>query len=129
SSLKLHAHLPQLSPPSPPHRTRHPTPSSQKSSPNAASPTRTQATSSFARMPSPFATPQSTSPASAAYILTRDEQYARRAGAHLRAWFVTENTRMLPTGDLAGREYGSETGTPNGINDLAPLAELIRSTS
>lgn len=66
---------------------------------------------------------------SAAYILTRDEQYARRAGAHLRAWFVTENTRMLPTGDLAGREYGSETGTPNGINDLAPLAELIRSTS
>src|SRR6185437_7676872 len=30
---------------------------------------------------------------SAAYILTRDEQYARRAGAHLRAWFVTENTR------------------------------------
>jgi hypothetical protein len=66
---------------------------------------------------------------SAAYILTHDEQYARRAGLHLRAWFVTENTRMLPTGDLAGREYGSEAGTPSGINDLTPLAELTRSTS
>jgi hypothetical protein len=66
---------------------------------------------------------------SAAYVLTHDEQYARRAGLHLRAWFVTENTRMLPTGDLAGREYGSEAGTPSGINDLTPLAELTRSTS
>jgi hypothetical protein len=66
---------------------------------------------------------------SAAYILTHDEQYARRAGEHLRAWFVTENTRMLPAGDLAGREYGSEAGTPNGMTDFAPLAELIRSTS
>jgi hypothetical protein len=66
---------------------------------------------------------------SAAYILTKDEQYARRAGTHLRAWFVTENTRMLPTGDLAGREYGSEAGTSSGITDLAPLAEFIRSTS
>src|SRR6201996_1846720 len=66
---------------------------------------------------------------SAAYIITHDEQYARRAGLHLRAWFVTEDTRMLPTGDLAGREYGSETGTPNGMTDFAPLAELVRSTS
>ena len=66
---------------------------------------------------------------SAAYILTHDEQYSRRAGEHLRAWFVTEKTRMLPTGDLAGREYGSAAGTPNGIVDFAPLAELIRSTS
>ena len=66
---------------------------------------------------------------SAAYVLTRDEQYAHRAGEHLRAWFVTEKTRMLPTGDLAGREYGSEAGTPTGVNDFTPLAELIRSTS
>ena len=65
----------------------------------------------------------------AAYALTHDEQYAKRAGEHLRAWFVTENTRMLPVGDLAGREYGSETGTSTGINDFTPLAELIRSTS
>ena len=65
----------------------------------------------------------------AAYVLTHDEQYAHRAGEHLRAWFVTESTRMLPSGDLAGREYGSETGTPNGMTDFAPLAELIRSTS
>src|SRR6185437_29741 len=65
----------------------------------------------------------------AAYVLTHDEQYAHRDGEHLRAWFVTENPRMLPAGDLAGREYGSEAGTPTGINDFAPLAELIRSTS
>lgn len=66
---------------------------------------------------------------SAAYILTHDEQYAKRAGAHLRAWFVTPDTHMLPNGDLAGCEYGSATGTPAGVVDLVPLAELIRSTS
>lgn len=66
---------------------------------------------------------------SAAYVLTHDEQYARRAGEHLRAWLITPQTRMLPNADLAGREYGSETGTPGGIVDLTPLAELVRSTS
>lgn len=66
---------------------------------------------------------------SATYHLTHDEKYAHRAGDHLRAWFVTPATRMLPNADLAGREYGSETGTPAGMSDLAPLAELVRSTS
>lgn len=66
---------------------------------------------------------------SAAYLLTKDERYARRAGQHLRAWFITPATRMLPNADLAGREYGSEKGTPAGIIDVVPLAELIRSTS
>jgi hypothetical protein len=66
---------------------------------------------------------------SAAYVLTHDEQYAQRAGEHLRAWFITPATRMLPNADLAGREYGSDTGTPSGIVDLTPLAELVRSTS
>jgi hypothetical protein len=71
---------------------------------------------------------------SAAYTLTHDEQYARRAGAHLRAWFITPATLMLPNADLAGREYGADasdqsTGTPAGIVDIAPLAELVRATS
>jgi hypothetical protein len=71
---------------------------------------------------------------SAAYLLTHDEQYARRAGVHLRAWFTTPATRMLPSADLAGCEYGAcaanqSTGTSAGISDLAPLAELVRSTS
>src|SRR5579875_2594997 len=66
---------------------------------------------------------------SAAYVLTHDEQYAKRAAAHLRAWFITPDTRMLPSADLAGCEYGSPTGTPAGIVDLTPLAELVRSTS
>ncbi len=66
---------------------------------------------------------------SAAYILTHDEQYAQRAGVHLRAWFINPQTRMLPNADLAGREYDSNTGTSGGIVDLTPLAELVRSTS
>jgi hypothetical protein len=71
---------------------------------------------------------------SGAYILTHDEQYAKRAAAHIRAWFITPETRMLPTADLAGCEYNvsasdPRTGTPAGIVDLTPLAELVRSTS
>jgi hypothetical protein len=66
---------------------------------------------------------------SAAYLLTHDEQYANRAAAHLRAWFITPKDRMLPSADLAGCEFGSATGTPAGIVDIAPLAELVRSTS
>jgi hypothetical protein len=66
---------------------------------------------------------------SAAYLLTHDEKYAQCAGDHLRAWFITPATRMLPSADLAGCEYGSDKGTPAGIVDLAPLAELVRSTS
>jgi hypothetical protein len=65
----------------------------------------------------------------AAYLLTHDEQYARRAGQHLRAWFITPATHMLPNADLTGRDYGSDTGTPAGIVDLAPFAELVRATS
>ncbi len=70
----------------------------------------------------------------AAYVLTHDEAYAQRASAQLRAWFITPETRMLPSADLAGREYGSstadqDTGTPAGIVDLTPLAEFVRSTS
>lgn len=70
---------------------------------------------------------------SAAYIVTHDEQYAKRAAAHIRAWFITPETRMLPNADLAGCEYASNTtqptGTPAGVVDLTPLAEFVRSTS
>jgi hypothetical protein len=65
----------------------------------------------------------------AAYLLTRDERYAQRAGTHLRAWFIAPETRMNPSADLAGCPPGTQTGTPAGIVDLAPLAELARATS
>lgn len=65
----------------------------------------------------------------AAYWLTSEERYAQRAGQHLRAWFLTPETRMDPSATLAGCPPGTATGTPAGISDLAPLAELIRSTS
>ncbi|HSU19047.1 MAG TPA: alginate lyase family protein [Acidobacteriaceae bacterium] len=64
-----------------------------------------------------------------AFVLTHEDKYARRAGEHLRAWFITPGTRMAPQADLAGCEAGSETGRPAGIVDMAPLAELARSTS
>lgn len=65
----------------------------------------------------------------AAWLLTHDARYAQRAGAHLRAWFLTPATRMNPNADLAGCAPAASTGTPAGIVDIAPLAELVRSTS
>jgi len=65
----------------------------------------------------------------AAYLLTHDERYAQRAGTHLRAWFIAPETRMNPSANLAGCAPGTQTGTPAGIVDLAPLAELARATS
>src|ERR1700744_1247934 len=32
----------------------------------------------------------------AAWLLTKDRRYAKRSGDHLRAWFVTPETRMNP---------------------------------
>jgi hypothetical protein len=70
---------------------------------------------------------------SAAYLLTHDEHYAQRAGAHLGAWFLAPQTRMNPNASLAGcapkSADSSSTGTPAGVVDIAPLAELVRSTS
>jgi hypothetical protein len=66
---------------------------------------------------------------SAAYLLTRDEQFAQRAGAHLRAWFIAPATLMNPAAPFAGCLPNTTTGTPAGVVDLTPLAELARSTS
>ncbi len=82
---------------------------------------------------------------SAAYVLEKNAAYAQRAGAHLRAWFLDAKKRMSPEASLAGCEPGSLSvaakaasdtnnahavkGTPAGIVDLVPLAELARATS
>lgn len=65
----------------------------------------------------------------AAYLLTHEAPYAQRAGQHLRTWFVDATTRMLPQAHRAGCEMGGAAGTPAGIVDLIPLAELVRATS
>jgi hypothetical protein len=65
----------------------------------------------------------------AAYLLTHEEAYAIRAGAHLHAWFIAPESRMNPSGKLAGCEQGGHTGTMAGIADLVPLAEIARASS
>ena len=118
SSPKLHAHSPHPSPPSPPPAPHAPANTfvSEVEPERGVSDPHTSNKLFRAHAVALRNTSVNVACLSAAYILTHDEQYARRAGAHLRAWFVTENTRMLPAGDLAGREYGSEAGTPTGID-------------
>lgn len=62
----------------------------------------------------------------AAYLLPTDEAYAQRAAEHVRANFLLPATRLDPSFDHAGCVPGSTTGSPSGIVDLVPLAELSR---
>lgn len=62
----------------------------------------------------------------AAFFLTADERYARRAAEHVRASLLTPATRLEPSFDHAGCAPGTAIGTPDGIVDLVPLAELSR---
>ena len=63
---------------------------------------------------------------SAAYLLTADEPYAARAVEHIRASLLHPATRLDPSFDHAGCAPGTTAGTPSGIDDLVPLAELSR---
>ncbi len=65
----------------------------------------------------------------AGFLITREDAYAQRAIAHLRPWLLTPATRLTPAFDLAGCTAGSRTGTPAGIVDLVPLAEIARALS
>ena len=65
----------------------------------------------------------------AASLLTHEPQYAARATEHLRAWLITPATRLQPNFDSAGCPPGAATGTPAGVVDLVPLAELARALS
>ena len=62
----------------------------------------------------------------AAYVLTRDERYARQAAAHLRAWFVDEGTRMNPSLLYAQAIHGRATGRGTGLIDTIHLVEVAR---
>ncbi len=70
---------------------------------------------------------------SAAFALTNEPNYVVRAGQHVRASLLTPTTRLQPNFDHAGcdatsntENAASRTGTPAGIVDLLPLAELAR---
>jgi len=62
----------------------------------------------------------------AAWLLTKDGRYAKRAGDHLRAWFVTPSTRMNPNLEYAQGVHGVSTGRSYGIIDTLHLVEVAR---
>jgi hypothetical protein len=65
----------------------------------------------------------------AAWVLTRDSRYGRRAADHLRAWFVTPETRMNPDLQFAQAVQGRATGRSYGIIDTLHLVEVARAAS
>jgi len=62
----------------------------------------------------------------AAWLITRDKRYATHAGAHLRAWFVDERTRLNPNLQYAQAIHGRFTGRGTGIIDTIHLVEVAR---
>lgn len=65
----------------------------------------------------------------AAWMLTGDSRYGRRACEHLRAWFVTPATRMNPNLEFAQGVHGVSTGRSYGIIDTLHLVEVARAAS
>jgi hypothetical protein len=65
----------------------------------------------------------------AAWLLTVDRRYAKKACAHLRAWFVSPETRMNPNLLYSQAVQGSSTGRSYGIIDTLHLVEVARAAS
>ena len=62
----------------------------------------------------------------AAWLLTHDHRYGVKACEHLRAWFVTSETRMNPNLQFAQAVQGVSTGRSYGIIDSLHLVEVAR---
>ena len=62
----------------------------------------------------------------AAWLITKKEQYAKHAAEHLRAWFVEPSTRMNPNLQYAQAIHGRVTGRGIGIIDTLHLVEVAR---
>ena len=60
----------------------------------------------------------------AAYALTGDDKYARKAAEFIRVFFLDPKTRMNPNLKYAQAVLGSSTGEPYGIIDTLHLTEL-----
>jgi len=65
----------------------------------------------------------------AAWLLTRDHRYGMHAAEHLRAWFITPETRMNPNLEYSQGVYGVSTGRSYGIIDTLHLVEVARAAS
>jgi hypothetical protein len=65
----------------------------------------------------------------AAWLLSGNREYARRACDHLRAWFVDADTRMNPNLEFAQAVKGVSTGRSYGIIDSLHLVEVARAAS
>jgi hypothetical protein len=65
----------------------------------------------------------------AAWLLTGEVRFARRASDHLLAWFVTPATRMNPNLQFAQAVHGVSTGRSYGIIDTLHLVEVARAAS
>jgi hypothetical protein len=61
-----------------------------------------------------------------AYLITRDERYAKHAVRHLRAWFLDPSTRMNPNLQYAQAIHGRFTGRGIGVIDTIHLVEVAR---
>lgn len=59
-----------------------------------------------------------------AYLITKDEKYATRAVAHLKAWFIDEKTRMNPNLLYGQAIKGLCTGRSIGVIDTIHLIEV-----
>ncbi len=62
----------------------------------------------------------------AAYLVTKEDKYAKKATQHLRAWFVNEETRMNPSLQFAQAVKGVSTGRGVGVIDSLHLVEVAR---
>ena len=65
----------------------------------------------------------------AAWVITRDRKYARKAADHLRAWFVAPATRMNPNLQYAQAIHGITPGRGTGIIDTLQLVEVVRAAA
>jgi hypothetical protein len=63
----------------------------------------------------------------AAYVISKDERYAKQAVPHLQAWFVAPETAMTPTLEFAQVTTGAKTGRPEGVIEGLPLVEIAQS--
>jgi Alginate lyase len=60
----------------------------------------------------------------AAFVLTKDGSYAKKAVAHLRAWFLDPATRMNPEVSYGSTVLPAKTGRPEGVVEAVHLAEV-----